>query len=407
MAAWPSSATWGEWLDRFQALAPRVLKIASTGPAGARRSSSDGRDRTNRSGRSAPRAGGAAADDRVRAAGLSVRARVRGDTRPGSRAELPRRVRARSGGTDVSAEAAGGSDDARRRPARPSIRRFRRSTGAWRRSACSCSWRLAPRQIAFTSRTPASSSVNRGPGCRLSTRSTSCARRPDACRTMTSSSSGRAMLVMRRWRGRRRRRQKTPSTTRSTTSPCSVACSTRRTRTRVKGHAHYLLKLNECLRRSVVDRWSRGQRRWSPNDGLTRVQPYTKDALAAQRLSARSYSASALQLFSACPYQFVLSAIYRLRPFEQPEPLQRMDPLTRGSLFHEIQASFFRTLQSQVGVAGDDGDHRLGASRARRGDRAGRASRARRAGAGGRAGVAGRARDDPARPPRLARIPRT
>jgi ATP-dependent helicase/nuclease subunit B len=42
-----------------------------------------------------------------------------------------------------------------------------------------------------------------------------------------------------------------------------------------------------------------------------------------------------------------LSAIYRLRPFEQPEPLQHMDPLTRGSLFHEIQASFFRTLQSR------------------------------------------------------------
>jgi len=115
----------------------------------------------------------------------------------------------------------------------------------------------------------------------------------------------------------------------------------------VKGHAHYLLKLNECLRRSVVDRWARGQRRWSPSDGLTRVQPYTRDALAAQRLNRRSYSASALQLFSACPYQFVLSAVYRLRPFEPPEPLQHLDPLTRGSLFHEIQASFFRTLQSR------------------------------------------------------------
>src|SRR5690349_12888678 len=29
----------------------------------------------------------------------------------------------------------------------------------------------------------------------------------------------------------------------------------------VRGHAHYLLKLNECLRRSVVDRWARGERR--------------------------------------------------------------------------------------------------------------------------------------------------
>ena len=80
------------------------------------------------------------------------------------------------------------------------------------------------------------------------------------------------------------------------------------------------------------------------NDGLTRVAPDTRDALAAQRLTARPYSLSALQRFTACPYQFVLAAIYRLQPLEQPEPLQRMDPLTRGSLFHEIQARFFRAL---------------------------------------------------------------
>jgi ATP-dependent helicase/nuclease subunit B len=116
---------------------------------------------------------------------------------------------------------------------------------------------------------------------------------------------------------------------------------------RVKGHAHYLLKLNECLRRSVIDRWSRGERRWSPSDGLTRISPYTKDALAAQRLTARPYSLSALQRFSACPYQFVLSSMFRLQPLDAPEPLQRMDPLTRGSLFHEIQARFFRELDAR------------------------------------------------------------
>ena len=115
----------------------------------------------------------------------------------------------------------------------------------------------------------------------------------------------------------------------------------------VKGHAHYLLKLNECLRRSVIDRWAHGARRWSPSDGLTRVSPFTKEALAARRLTTRAYSLSALQKFSACPYQFVLSAFYRLQPFEIPEPLQRMDPLTRGSLFHEMQASFFRRMQSR------------------------------------------------------------
>jgi hypothetical protein len=115
----------------------------------------------------------------------------------------------------------------------------------------------------------------------------------------------------------------------------------------VRGHAHYLLKLNPCLRRSVVDRWARGQPRWSPGDGLTRVTPHIQAALAAHRLTAREYSISALQLFTACPYRFVLSAIYRLRPFELPEPIQHLDPLTRGSLFHEIQARLFRELAAQ------------------------------------------------------------
>ena len=113
----------------------------------------------------------------------------------------------------------------------------------------------------------------------------------------------------------------------------------------VKGHAHYLLGLNECLRRSVIDRWAHGQHRWSTSDGLIRVSPSTAPALAASRLTTRSYSVSALQKFSACPYQFVLSAFYRLEPLAQPEPLQRMDPLTRGSIFHDIQARFFRRLK--------------------------------------------------------------
>jgi CRISPR/Cas system-associated exonuclease Cas4 (RecB family) len=120
-----------------------------------------------------------------------------------------------------------------------------------------------------------------------------------------------------------------------------------RDRAAVRGHAHYLLKLNECLRRSVIDRWARGEARWSVSDGLIRVADDTRAMLASQRLSARPYSLSALQRFAACPYQFLLAAVYRLQPLEEPEPLQRMDPLTRGSLFHEMQARFLRALDAQ------------------------------------------------------------
>ena len=118
-------------------------------------------------------------------------------------------------------------------------------------------------------------------------------------------------------------------------------------RERVKGHAHYLLKLNECLRRSVIDRWARGEPRWSVNDGLIRVSKDTKAIIASQRLTARPYSLSALQKFSACPYQFLLATVYRLETLELPEPLQRLDPLTRGSLFHEMQARFLRLLSER------------------------------------------------------------
>ena len=115
----------------------------------------------------------------------------------------------------------------------------------------------------------------------------------------------------------------------------------------VKGHAHYLLGLNDSLRRSVVARWAHGQPRWSPTDGLIRVTPRTAPILAASRLTARAYSLSALQKFSACPYQFALSAILRLQPLERPEPLQRLDPLTRGSIFHDIQREFFRAMEAR------------------------------------------------------------
>ena len=115
----------------------------------------------------------------------------------------------------------------------------------------------------------------------------------------------------------------------------------------VRGHAHYLLRLNECLKRSVTARWGRGRSQWTPFDGITRVTGMTRPLLERQRLGARPYSLSALQKYSSCPYQFLLSAIYRLERPRDIEPLQKLDPLTRGSIFHEAQARFFRQLKDE------------------------------------------------------------
>ena len=118
-------------------------------------------------------------------------------------------------------------------------------------------------------------------------------------------------------------------------------------RTKVAGRARYLLELNACLSRSVRERWARHQPQWSDADGLLKVSEPIAEALASQRLGRRPYSLSALQHYAACPYRFLLSAVYRLAPREDAMPLQRLDPLTKGSLFHRVQSELLRTLRDR------------------------------------------------------------
>ena len=116
---------------------------------------------------------------------------------------------------------------------------------------------------------------------------------------------------------------------------------------RAQGRARYLLKLNPGLRRSLVTRWARWKRPWSRYDGLFDLQPDSAAALADYRPGRKPYSVSALQRFAACPYQFLLSAVLRLQPREESQPLERLDPLTRGRLFHEVQAEVVRALRAR------------------------------------------------------------
>ena len=51
-----------------------------------------------------------------------------------------------------------------------------------------------------------------------------------------------------------------------------------------------------------------------------------------------------------CPYQFLLSTVFRLQPREEIVSLERLDPLTRGRMFHEVQAELVRALESCDGL---------------------------------------------------------
>jgi RecB family exonuclease len=121
-----------------------------------------------------------------------------------------------------------------------------------------------------------------------------------------------------------------------------------------RGAAHYLLHANPVLARALAWRLRRSKSMWTSADGL--VPPHERElsvpgtgpaateryqlatqALTRHRMGARSFSPTALEHFASCPYRFLLQAIHRLQPRQESEALETIDPLTRGALFHEVQ----------------------------------------------------------------------
>jgi RecB family exonuclease len=111
------------------------------------------------------------------------------------------------------------------------------------------------------------------------------------------------------------------------------------------GGVHYLVEANPHVARSLRARWSRWNHKWRPADGLVTDDSAALEALQEQRLGSRAWSPSSLEHFAMCPYKFALHGIYRLKPRDESEQLQQMDPRTRGALFHEIQFELFQDLQ--------------------------------------------------------------
>src|SRR5262249_30199809 len=95
--------------------------------------------------------------------------------------------------------------------------------------------------------------------------------------------------------------------------------------------------------------------RWSsqltPYDGLIAYAP--RDGVRAELAAevARQLdpvtaswpiSASRLAVFARCGFQYLLECVLRLEAVEEPGERRRLDPLERGSLFHEVAERFLR-----------------------------------------------------------------
>jgi ATP-dependent helicase/nuclease subunit B len=125
------------------------------------------------------------------------------------------------------------------------------------------------------------------------------------------------------------------------------------------GAAHYLLTANTHLGRALRARTRRWLKRWTSNDGLVDPDELAQASIARHHFEARSFSATALQNFSSCPYRFFLSAILRFDLREEPAAIEVIDPLTRGSLFHETQFQVLTALKAAGRLPLNAGNLRL------------------------------------------------
>ncbi len=116
------------------------------------------------------------------------------------------------------------------------------------------------------------------------------------------------------------------------------------------GTARYLLTVNPHLGRALRFRARRWLPAWTPADGLietTRVKlsDGARAALGDHQLDTRSFSPTALQHYATCPYKFFLYAIQRLAPRQEPQAIDELSPLQRGSLVHDVQFELFGQLE--------------------------------------------------------------
>jgi RecB family exonuclease len=111
------------------------------------------------------------------------------------------------------------------------------------------------------------------------------------------------------------------------------------------GAARYLMTINPYLARALRTRYQRWGNSWTAADGLISRSETVRGLMAMHGLAKRSYSPTALQSFSRCPYRFFLQSIQRLAPRHIPEAIDELDPLHRGLVIHDVQFQLFAQLR--------------------------------------------------------------
>ncbi len=106
-----------------------------------------------------------------------------------------------------------------------------------------------------------------------------------------------------------------------------------------------LMRTTATFARAIDARRQRWGDTLTAHDGVM----ISDDAVAAARgrsdfAAGRPVSPSRMETYATCPYQFFLKYALRIQPVEEPEKVERIDALERGSLIHAILERFLRTI---------------------------------------------------------------
>jgi len=111
----------------------------------------------------------------------------------------------------------------------------------------------------------------------------------------------------------------------------------------------HLADVAGSLRRGLLMEESRwGERRHTKYDGVLESEEAVAAARALSGFTSegpdedRRVSATALEEYASCPFKFLLHHVLKVEEVEEPEDSLELDPLERGTLYHEVLERFLR-----------------------------------------------------------------
>lgn len=98
------------------------------------------------------------------------------------------------------------------------------------------------------------------------------------------------------------------------------------------------------FKRALSARAARWSRSLSPFDGVLVDEASLRVLGGLAPGGERAVSPTRLETYAECPYRYFLRYVLRVEPLDEPESLDRMDNLERGSLIHAVLERFLRGL---------------------------------------------------------------